>query len=117
MIDTGLCFLGAIPVFTDIVPSTFNMCPDSLESQIQGVLKEGKLIPKVIVAVDLFGQPADYDRILPIAEKYGLNVIEDGAQGFGGSIRGRRADCINAGCNVIIEKPLDNFDICIIMSL
>ncbi len=84
-------FLGAIPVFTDIVPSTFNMCPDSLESQIQGVLKEGKLIPKVIVAVDLFGQPADYDRILPIAEKYGLNVIEDGAQGFGGSIRGRRA--------------------------
>jgi len=83
--------LGAIPVFTDIEPDTFNMSPDSLELQIQKVIAEGKYNPKVIIPVDLFGQPADYDRILPIAERYGLKVLEDGAQGFGGDIRGRKA--------------------------
>jgi dTDP-4-amino-4,6-dideoxygalactose transaminase len=55
------------------------------------VLDEGKLTPKVIIPVDLFGQPANYDKILPIAEKYGLKVLEDGAQGFGGNIRGKLA--------------------------
>ncbi|MBR4577868.1 MAG: DegT/DnrJ/EryC1/StrS family aminotransferase [Clostridia bacterium] len=83
--------LKAVPVLTDIDPQTFNMDPDSLEWQIQRVLKEGRLKPKAVIPVDLFGQPADYDRILPIAEKYGLKVLEDGAQGFGGAIRGRRA--------------------------
>lgn len=83
--------LGATPVFVDIDLSTFNMNPEALEKQIKRVNDEGKLIPKAVVPVDLFGQPADYDRILPIAEKYGLKVLEDGAQGFGGSIRGKRA--------------------------
>ena len=83
--------LGATPVLVDIDLNTFNMSPEALEEQIQRVLKEGKLHPKVIVPVDLFGQPADYDRILPIAEKYGLKVLEDGAQGFGGNIWGKRA--------------------------
>jgi dTDP-4-amino-4,6-dideoxygalactose transaminase len=83
--------LGATPIFTDIELETFNMSPDSLESQIDRVLKEGKLTPKVVIPVDLFGQPADYDRILPIAEKYGLKVLEDGAQGFGGEIREKKA--------------------------
>jgi dTDP-4-amino-4,6-dideoxygalactose transaminase len=83
--------LGATPVFVDIDLATFNLDPDDLESQIRRVLEEGKLVPKAIVPVDLFGQPADYDRILPIAEKYALKVLEDGAQGFGGKIRGRNA--------------------------
>ena len=83
--------LGATPVFVDIDLKTFNLDPDHLEKQIRRVLDEGKLTPKVIIPVDLFGQPADYDRILPIAEKYGLKVLEDGAQGFGGSIRGKKA--------------------------
>ena len=83
--------LGATPVLVDIDLATFNMSPAALEQQIQRVLAEGKLAPKVVVPVDLFGQPADYDRILPIAEKYGLKVLEDGAQGFGGNIRGKRA--------------------------
>lgn len=84
--------LGATPVLVDIDLNTFNMSPQALEEQIKRVLAEGKLKPKVIVPVDLFGQPADYDKILPIAEKYGLKVLEDGAQGFGGSIRGK-LDC------------------------
>lgn len=83
--------LGGTPILVDIDLKTFNMDPDALEKQIQRVLAEGKLTPKAIVPVDLFGQPADYDRILPIAEKYGLKVLEDAAQGFGGNIRGKRA--------------------------
>nr|MCR4674363.1 DegT/DnrJ/EryC1/StrS family aminotransferase [Lachnospiraceae bacterium] len=83
--------LGATPVFVDIDIDTFNMSAKSLEEQIQRIIIEGKLVPKVIVPVDLFGQPADYDKILPIAEKYGLKVLEDAAQGFGGNIRGKLA--------------------------
>lgn len=83
--------LGAMPVLVDIDLSTFNMSPAALEEQIQRVLSEGKLTPKVVIPVDLFGQPADYNRILPIAKKYGLKVLEDGAQGFGGNVRGKMA--------------------------
>lgn len=83
--------LGATPILVDIDLSTFNMDPKKLEEQIERVNTEGKLKPKVIVPVDLFGQPADYDHILPIAEKYGLKVLEDAAQGFGGNIRGKMA--------------------------
>lgn len=67
------------------------MNPEKLELAIQRVLEEGKLIPRVIVAVDLFGLPADYEAIRPIADKYGLKILEDGAQGFGGEINGKRA--------------------------
>ena len=83
--------LGATPIFVDIDLNTFNMSPEALEEQIKRVIDDGKLTPKVIIPVDLFGQPADYDKILPIAEKYRLKVLEDGAQGFGGNIRGKLA--------------------------
>ena len=83
--------LGATPILVDIKLDTFNIDPDALEKQIQRVLHEGKLVPKAIVPVDLFGQPAEYDKILPIAEKYGLKVLEDAAQGFGGSVIGKMA--------------------------
>lgn len=81
---------GATPVFVDIDPDTFNMCPDDLERKIEQVKREGKFRPKVIVPVDLFGQAADYDRIESISRQHGLLVLEDGAQGFGGDIRGKR---------------------------
>lgn len=83
--------LGGTPILVDIDLSTFNMSSEALEEQINRVLAEGKLTPKVVIPVDLFGQPADYDRILPICEKYGLKVLEDAAQGFGGNVRGKRA--------------------------
>ncbi len=82
---------GATPVFTDILEDTFNMDPDSLERAIQAVIKEGKLKPRVIVTVDLFGLPADYERIRKIADQYGLYILEDAAQGFGGRYHGKRA--------------------------
>ncbi len=100
--------VGATPIFVDIDLDTFNMSPQHLESQIQKVLAEGKLTPKVIVPVDLFGQPADYDKIIPIAEKYGLKVLCDGAQGFGGNIRGKRVGSFGdaATTSFFPAKPL-----------
>lgn len=83
--------LGGTPVLVDIDLDTFNMSPEALEASIQKVFAEGKLRPKAIVPVDLFGLPADYTRILPIAKKYGLKVLEDAAQGFGGKINGKLA--------------------------
>ncbi len=85
----ALC--GATPVFVDVEKDTFNISPECLEKAIIQILDEKILIPKVIVAVDLFGQPADYIRIREIANKYGLLILEDSAQGFGGNIKGRRA--------------------------
>lgn len=82
---------GAVPIFVDVEEDTFNMSPSSLEEAILQVKREGKLTPRVIVAVDLFGQPADYPEIRRIAEKYGLFILEDGAQGFGGRIGERKA--------------------------
>lgn len=83
--------LGATPVFVDVERDTFNLSPEALEAAIQQVMHDGEVKPKVIVAVDLFGQPADYTRIKEIAGKYGLLLLEDGAQGFGGSLDGRMA--------------------------
>ena len=77
---------GATPVFVDVDDTTFNIDTQSLEAAIQRVLEEGKLTPKVIVAVDLFGLPANYPQVKAVAKKYGLLILEDGAQGFGGKI-------------------------------
>ncbi len=84
-------FEGATPVFVDVDERTFNLDPDQLEKAIAVVKQQGKLCPRAVVAVDLFGQPADYERIEAICKKHGLLLLEDGAQGFGGSIGERRA--------------------------
>ena len=83
--------VGATSVFADIDLKTFNIDPVSLEKQIERVIKEGKLKPKAIVPVDLFGQPANYDALERIAKKYGMIIVEDAAQGFGGMIDNKRA--------------------------
>lgn len=82
---------GAIPVFVDVHEESFNLDADALVRAIKEVIAEGRLRPRVIVAVDLFGLPADYLAIRAVADKYGLLILEDGAQGFGGSIGERRA--------------------------
>ncbi len=81
----------ATPVFVDVNKSTFNMDPDSLKFQIEKITKEGILRPKVIITVDLFGLPANYPQIKNIASKYNLLILEDSAQGFGGSINNQKA--------------------------
>ena len=82
---------GATPVFVDVDKDTFNMCPIALEEAIKKTITEGKLTPRVITTVDLFGLPANYPAIRKIADKYNLLILEDGAQGFGGSIDGKMA--------------------------
>lgn len=84
-------FEGATPIFVDVDEQTFNISPRKLEEAVEAVKKEGKLTPKVVIPVDLFGLPADYPAIQRIADKYGLKILEDGAQGFGGRINGRPA--------------------------
>lgn len=83
--------LSATPVFVDVCPYSFNMDAAALEKAIEKVLNERVLIPKAVVAVDLFGLPADYEKLRSVCDKYGLILIEDGAQGFGGMIGDKRA--------------------------
>ena len=87
----SVAFVGATPVFADVYENSFTMDVESLERVIEAVIKEGKLKPRAMVVVDLFGLPADYDRILAVAEKYNLYVLEDCAQGFGGTYHGKKA--------------------------
>lgn len=82
---------GATPIFVDVCEDTFNMDPVQLEKAVEKVVQDGELNAKAIIAVDLFGQPAEYDEIRRIADKHGLLLIEDGAQGFGGEYHGKRA--------------------------
>ena len=82
---------GATPIFVDVDQQTYNLEPTKLEEAIKKVISEGKYKAKVVIAVDLFGLPADYDAIRSICKKYDLLLLEDGAQGFGGSIRGKMA--------------------------
>lgn len=81
-------WLGATPVFVDVDAQTFNMDPAHLEAMIEATLKEGRLKPRVVIAVDLFGQPANYPAIRAICDKYGLKLISDSAQGFGCTLHG-----------------------------
>jgi dTDP-4-amino-4,6-dideoxygalactose transaminase len=82
-------WLGATPVFVDIDPVTYNMDPASLRSAIEQTKRDGTLTPRVVIAVDLFGQPADYPAIKAICDEFGLKLIADTAQGFGCTLNGR----------------------------
>ncbi len=114
--------VGAIPVFVDIDPTTFNMDPSHLSRAIQALtLRDRNLYPyppildrkntiniKGIIAVNLFGTAAEYTEINEIAREYGLFVIEDGAQSFGGKYRGRMSCSLaDIGCTSFFPaKPL-----------
>lgn len=101
-------FNGATPVFVDVDANTFNIDIIKLEQAVEKVLQEGKLTPKVVVPVDLFGLPADYAAIQEIADKYNLLVLEDSAQGFGGAINGQRTGSFGdaATTSFFPAKPL-----------
>jgi dTDP-4-amino-4,6-dideoxygalactose transaminase len=99
---------GAVPVFVDVLSDTFNMDPVSLEAAIAMVKRDGKLKPKVVMPVDLFGQPADYRSLAPIAKREGLKLLCDTAQGFGAVMDGKRAGAIGdaAATSFFPAKPL-----------
>ncbi len=111
-----IALLGATPVFVDIDPVSYNMDPDKLRLTIER-LKKGltpassistSLVPKAIITVDLFGLPADYDQILSVAHDHGLFVLEDAAQSFGASYKGRKACSLTeiAATSFFPAKPL-----------
>jgi len=103
--------LGATPVFVDIDPRTFNLDPEALAEAVSSLGQNPRtapLKPKGIIPVDLFGQPADYDRIHAIARGHGLFVLEDAAQSFGATYKGRRAGDLSemAATSFFPAKPL-----------
>jgi dTDP-4-amino-4,6-dideoxygalactose transaminase len=119
-----ICLLGATPVFVDIDPETFNLDPRALARTLQAIAdgdftlpgskvfgKGHGLVPKAVIAVDLFGLPADYDRIAPIAKQFGLYIIEDAAQAFGALYKGRPAGALgDIGCTSFFPaKPLGGY--------
>ncbi|MCO8020083.1 DegT/DnrJ/EryC1/StrS aminotransferase family protein [Brevundimonas diminuta] len=81
-------WFDAEPVFVDVDENTYNMDPAALERAIEGIKAEGRLTPRVVIAVDLFGQPADYPAIKAVCDRHGLKLISDSAQGFGCTIDG-----------------------------
>lgn len=101
-------FEGATPVFVDVCKESYNMDPESLKTAIAAVKAEGKLKLKAVIPVDLFGRPYDADEINAIAHENGMTVVEDGAQGFGGSYKGRRACSLGdiATTSFFPAKPL-----------
>jgi len=119
-----ISLLGATPVFVDIDPKTFNIDPEKLDQAVEA-FKTGdfsghpfpanpsptSLKPRGIIAVDLFGLPADYDRISEISKKHGLFVIEDAAQSFGGEYKGKKACAFGdiACTSFFPAKPLGSY--------
>ncbi len=86
----AIIILGAEPVFVEVEEASFNVDLAHLEQMIAATRKEGRLTPKAVIAVDLFGLPADYRRLAPLCDKEGLFLLDDAAQSFGGALDGRR---------------------------
>lgn len=104
----SIALTGATPVFVDIDPSTYNINPDLLETAVETVERENGLRPRGIMPVDIFGLPADYDRIKQIAERNGLFILEDAAQSFGAEYKGKRAPALGhvGATSFFPAKPL-----------
>ena len=103
--------LGATPIFVDIDPKTFNIDPEALEKTVKSLGENPAtktLRPKGIITVDLFGQPADYDKINALAKEHGLFVLEDAAQSFGATYKGKKACSLTevAATSFFPAKPL-----------
>lgn len=106
-----VAMLGATPYFVDIDPVTYNMDPSSLRAAILECKKDEKLKPRGITAVDLFGLPADFDALNAVAEEFGLWLMMDSAQGFGGTYKGRRTGAMGrfATTSFFPAKPLGGY--------
>jgi dTDP-4-amino-4,6-dideoxygalactose transaminase len=82
--------LQAEPVFVDVERDTFNIDPDDLERRVEEVARTGRLRTRAVIPVDLFGLPANHERIAAIAGRHDLRVVDDAAQAMGASVGGRR---------------------------
>lgn len=100
-------WFGATPVFVDVLEDTFTMDPASLDAGVETAKRLG-LTPRAVIPVDLFGQPADYARLLPIARRHGLKVLVDAAQSFGATWNGTHVAATGdmAATSFFPAKPL-----------
>lgn len=116
-----ICLLGATPVFVDIDPATFNLDPQALDQALRALrardpsvhplprgASSSPLRPKVVIPVDLFGLPADYDAIQEVADRHGVFVLEDAAQSFGAVYKGKKTCSLGqaAATSFFPAKPL-----------
>ncbi len=85
-----VCYLGATPVLLDSERGTWNLDPNVLETVLQNKAQKGTL-PKALVVVDLYGQAADYDAIVPLCQRYGVPIVEDAAEALGATFQGKHA--------------------------
>lgn len=90
----AILLAGATPVFVDIDPNTFNIDPADLKRRIAAVRAEGKLQPRAVIPVDLFGSPADYRALSAITDSEDLFLLSDGAQSFGGELDGKEVGAL-----------------------
>jgi dTDP-4-amino-4,6-dideoxygalactose transaminase len=106
-----VALVGAAPVFVDVREDTFNMSPESLKEAIALVRREGKLVPRAIMPVDLFGQSADYPALEEIARAEKLRMLCDTAQAFGATLDGRSTASFGdaAATSFFPAKPLGCF--------
>ena len=104
----AVAIVGATPIFVDVDKKTYNINIDDLEDKYFQVLERDDIMPIAVIAVDLFGLPANYGILKKFCYEYALELIEDGAQGFGGSIKGKRACCFGdmATTSFFPAKPL-----------
>lgn len=96
-----IVYLGATPVFVDSEPGSWNMSPEMLEKAIEDRIRVRGVKPKAIIVAELYGMPADFKRILPIAQRYGIPVVEDSAEAFGSRYRG--VSCGFWGCYGVLS--------------
>lgn len=103
--------LGATPVFVDVDPQTFQIDPGHLHERIVETSVRSRLRPRVLIGVDLFGQPADWPGLSAIAARYGLFTIDDCAQAFGASLHGRRLGTMAdaSATSFFPSKPLGGY--------
>jgi dTDP-4-amino-4,6-dideoxygalactose transaminase len=103
--------LGASPVFVDVDPRTFQIDPVDLERRVALVRRSGRLRPRALIGVDLFGQPADWPALGAIAAREGLFTLDDLAQSFGCSLHGRRLGAVAdaTATSFFPSKPLGGY--------
>jgi pyridoxal phosphate-dependent aminotransferase EpsN len=86
----AICYVGATPVFIDSDAASWNMDPDLVAEELDRRARAGRL-PKAVLTVDLYGQPARYDALAPLCERFGIPLVEDAAEALGATYQGRHA--------------------------
>ena len=100
--------LGATPVFVDVDPRNFNIDVNDLDHRVSEVVREGKLLPRSVIAVDLFGQPADYGVLENLCRRHALHLIADAAQSYGAKLGNRAVGALapTTAASFFPAKPL-----------